>query len=70
REGRIEVVDPADPVLRRDQELDERRQDLVRQLADAPRLGSSVLTGSHIDQPGQPVPDPIGKSRGMRTRRS
>lgn len=69
REGRIEVVDPsADPVLKRDLELDERRQDLVRQLADAPRLGTSVPAGERDDRS---VPSPqVGRARGMRTRRS
>lgn len=70
REGRIEVIDPAaDPVLKRDIELDERRQDLVRQLADAPRLGTSVPAGTREDQPLPQRPS-TGHARGMRARRS
>lgn len=47
REGRIEIVDPAnDPALQRDRRDEERRAELVRGLADAPRLGTSVNAGT------------------------
>lgn len=43
REGRIEIVDPAnDPAVQRDRHDEERRAALVRGLAEAPRLGTSV----------------------------
>lgn len=70
REGRIDVVDPAaDPVLARDRELDARREELVRQLSEAPRLGSSVPADGRPDAP-LPQRSSTGHSRGMRTRRS
>lgn len=68
REGRIEVVDPADPALLRDREDEERRAELVRRLADAPHLGTSLNTD--IGDAGRgPVPTDH-PSRGMRTRRA
>lgn len=71
REGRIEVVNPtADPSLRRDLELDERRAELARKIGEAPRLGGSLradLAPTRAAQTPAPSEHP---ERGMRTRRS
>jgi len=69
REGRIEIVDPAnDPAVQREREDEERRAELVRGLADAPRLGTSVNAGS-----GDPAEPHAERRRdrihGMRARR-
>ena len=66
REGRIEVVTPgADPALARDREEEERRAELVRKLAEAPRLGTS--TNAIVDR-SEGVRRSGGK--GMKARRS
>lgn len=66
REGRIEVVTPgADPALARDREEEERRAELVRKLAEAPRLGTS--TNAIVDR-SEGVRRSGGK--GMQARRS
>ncbi|MFP5450323.1 MAG: hypothetical protein ACLGG9_01095 [Thermoleophilia bacterium] len=68
REGRIEIIDPtADPALRRQREDEERRAELVRRLADAERLGTSVR--ADIDAPPPGVPARNNRSHGMRARR-
>lgn len=69
REGRIEIVDPAkDPAVQRDRDDEERRAELVRGLADAPRLGTSVNAGT-----ADPADPDEGRRRdrvhGMRARR-
>ena len=66
REGRIELVDPGDPALRRDRDEEQRRAELVRRLAEAPRLGTSVRGEAEAGGRG-PVPE---RARGMRARRS
>ena len=70
REGRIDVVDPStDPTLRRDREDEERRMELVRQLSDAPRLGTSVRSDTPVD-PSEERSQRAMRSHGMRARRS
>jgi predicted nucleic acid-binding Zn-ribbon protein len=68
REGRIDVVDPTtDPSLRRDRDDEERRRELVRQLAEVPQFGTSVRADIAV---GPPRPGDMRSSgRGMRTRR-
>ena len=67
REGRVEVLAPgSDPPLARDREEEERRADLVRKLADTPRLGTSVNARAADDVP----PIPRSQAKGMRARRS
>lgn len=68
REGRIEIVDPtSDPALQRQREDEERRAELVRQLADAEQFGTSVR--ADIDAPPPGVPARNNRSHGMRARR-
>jgi predicted nucleic acid-binding Zn-ribbon protein len=68
REGRIEIIDPAsDPALQRDRADEERRAELVRQLAEAEQFGTSVRNDINAPAPG--VPARNNRSHGMRARR-
>lgn len=68
REGRIEMRMPGDPALVHEREEEERRAELVRKLADAPRLGTSV----NAEAAARPTPDGAQgqRSKGMRARRN
>lgn len=69
REGRVEVLEPgSDPALARDREEEERRAELVRQLADAPRMGTSVNAAGEHGGRAPEFREP--ESRGMRARRT
>jgi predicted nucleic acid-binding Zn-ribbon protein len=68
REGRIEIVDPSsEPALRRSGEDERLRAELVRRLAEAERLGTSLRTD--LDAAATGVPARNHRSHGMRARR-